>query len=1131
MNVERITDDAEARAAIHGRLDATQFVEAGAGTGKTTALVGRIVELVCSGDVTLSRMAAITFTEAAAAELRDRVFGALEQVAVVEHGDNPDRSVRARAALDEIDGAALGTLHGFAQRILASYPLEAGLPPVFEVLDPSRSAVAFDDRWEGFVDRLLDDPALEESLSRALICGIRIEHLRSVAAHYNDNWDLLVDADCPIRSSDPIDVSAILGPLEDAHAATGHCAATDDLLFVHIGALARFRLSLRSAGSEREMLQALVNAPKLSSAKGRAGNWACPVAGVRDLLREADNARAAIVERVASDALSRLLPAIRDLTLQGASERRREGRLEFHDLLVQARELVRHDLVVRAALHRDYQCLLIDEFQDTDPIQAELAFRIANGPVDPDPDPDAGAVPWTALAVDPGRLFFVGDPKQAIYRFRRADIGLFLAVRDRHLADRLVLTTNFRSVPGIIEWVNAMFAGLIGAGQPGIQPAFESLHAARSGHSGPIGDLAPVVLIGGPADRSTVDAVRLDEAREIASTIRRIRDEGWPVGDHDEPARLSDITVLIPTRTGLSVIEDVFDLEGVPYRLESSSLVYDTTEVSELLTILRAIDDPTDQTAVVASLRSVPFGCGDDELLTYKQAGGSWDYREPVPGSLGSDHPVVAGMIALADFYRERCWLDVSELVERVVEQRRLLELGLDTVRPRDVWRRLRFVADQARQFGDAYGGDLRRYLAWVELQRRDDVRAVEVVLPEADDDAVRIMTVHGAKGLEFPIVFLSGLHRSRAARHDVDVLWGPDGPEVKIAKDRRTIGYDDLATREDLIEGAQDLRLLYVAATRARDHLVVSLHHKAGSSTCHAARLLPLCESVPELSRRLDAGSVVSESADDGRRSGVSTAALPDVVVTGQTSACVTSPEAEHALDDDWERREAWRAEHERMVGAGSRPRTVTASTIASRAEDRSGTGAGDGADTDEPPWRRGRAGASVGRAVHAVLQTIDLATGADLEELVDVQAIAEGVPNRGPEIAALVRSALESDVIRDAVTGGAFWRELYVGAPAGDSGDHTIEGIIDLLIDGPDGYIVVDYKTDVTRSEGDLDAAVERHRLQGAAYALAVERALGTAVSRCIFLFLRPSGAVAREIVDLDKAVRETRTIIETS
>ncbi|MGH9097194.1 MAG: UvrD-helicase domain-containing protein, partial [Acidimicrobiales bacterium] len=883
---------------------------------------------------------------------------------------------------------------------------------------------------------------------------------------------------------------------------------------LHIESLAGFRAALRAATSGLEILQLLVDPPRLTSARGQKGNWPRAVAEVRALLGGAEDARQTLVAAVISDALAGLLPAWKSFTVARADDRKREGRLDFHDLLVWAVELVRNDAGVRVALHHQYPRLLIDEFQDTDPIQAEMAFRIANG----SGEPGAGGVPWSELPVEPGRLFFVGDPKQAIYRFRRADIGLFLEVRNHHQADLVALTANFRSVPGIIAWINAVFGELFDDGVEGVQPGYQPLDAERVLPFDPREGSPPVILLGGPIDAHGIDEVRAEESAEIAATIRRIREEKWPVGDRALPARLSDITVLIPTRTGLPMLQQALEHEGVPYRLESSSLVYEAPEVGDLLTILRAIDDPTDQVSLVTALRSEAFGCGDDDLLAFRQAGGRWDYRRPPPASMTGSEPVARGMAALYALHQQRWWSSVSALVERVIEERRLLELALDQRRSRDVWRRLRFVADQARQFTDVNGGDLRRYLAWVDVQRRQDVRAREVVLPETDDDAVRVMTVHGAKGLEFPIVFLTGLHRRPPIVSGVKVLWGDGGPELRIKGGIATAGYRALAAREETMEEAEELRWLYVAATRARDYLFVALHHRTGSRG-HAAQLAPVCDGHPTLSRRLP-----PVATDPGPPRPTGSEAWP----------AGTAVPSDADLDTRFRRRE-WVAAHRRLVTTGSRSRTLAATTIAGLAADRQAADPGhdgtatDDPDIDRPPWRRGRAGTSIGRAVHAVLQTVDLATGAEVDRLAGTQAVAEGIDSRGREIARLVRAALGSEIVGEAVGGGRYWREMYIGAPATDEPDGpVIEGIIDLLIETPDGYTVVDYKTDSVGDDEELTRAMHRYRFQGATYSLAVERALGRPVSRCVFLFLRGESAIQREVPDLRLAIDEVERLV---
>ena len=189
--------------------------------------------------------------------------------------------------------------------------------------------------------------------------------------------------------------------------------------------------------------------------------------------------------------------------------------------------------------------------------------------------------------------------------------------------------------------------------------------------------------------------------------------------------------------------------------------------------VLRAADDPTDHLRIVAALRTPLLGCGDDDLFTHKVLQGrGWSYNTPEPpdaeGSI-----VERGLAFLRDIHEARHWRSPAELLDRIARDRRALELGFAEGRPRDVWRRLRFVIDQARAWSEATGGSLRAYLHWVDQQTAEGSRVAESVLPETDDDAVRIMTIHAAKGLEFPITIVSGLSASsRARRNDVEVTF-----------------------------------------------------------------------------------------------------------------------------------------------------------------------------------------------------------------------------------------------------------------------------------------------------------------------------------------------------------------------
>jgi ATP-dependent helicase/nuclease subunit A len=701
-----------------------------------------------------------------------------------------------------------------------------------------------------------------------------------------------------------------------------------------------------------------------------------------------------------------------------------------------------------------YSHLLIDEFQDTDPIQVELASAIAGDVA--------------------GKLFYVGDGKQSIYRFRRADIALFESVRSALAVENVKsLTDNYRSVPGIVAWVNHVFEDVL------TEPEYQPLVPTRKA---PKGDV-PVVVMGKEWEKGkNIAAIREEEAIDIVDAVNRLHDN---VG-----LRLNQIAILMPTRTSLPQLERALEHGEIPYRVASASLVWATQEVRDLLSILRVIDDPSDQLSLVAALRSPALACDDSDLLTYRQAGGAWHLHAPELTALAPEHPVVSGLRTLKKLHDDRWWTGVSGMVERVLRELRFFELAFAFKRPRDRWRRLRWVLDQARAFDADNEGSLREFLAWADLQADEHARVKESPVPEADDDAVLIYTVHGAKGLEFPAVILTGLNRPPVNVATIaQVHWGETRPEVKTTQRFKTAGFDELDAIEKEMQAKERLRLLYVAATRAKDHLVVSLHRKCNDRDSHAAILARQCVSAPELWREFGPRQLMMQAPR-----AVSLPVAP----------------ANAAL-----RRRQWEAERKQLLESTASARVHAATSISEEP------------DLDAPPWKKGRSGTNVGRAVHATLQSVDLATGDGLGAIVRAQAAAEGVENRVDDIERLARAALDANAVRDAVASGRYWRELYVSA---DIGGTLIEGFVDLLYENAEGdLVVVDYKTDSVSSPAEVDAATARHRLQGAAYALALEHTLHRAVAAVTFVFTSGGTALEREVSDLELAKTEVATALK--
>jgi ATP-dependent helicase/nuclease subunit A len=1124
--------DEAARVRIATDLGATLFVEAGAGSGKTRALVERVVALVSSGTVELGALAAITFTEKAGDELRVRIRRELE--AIAEDAGAGLARERCRSALDQLDGAAIGTLHSFARRLLTEHPVEAGLPPHIEVLDEVSSNVAFEGRWTAFLDELLAEPAHERDLLLFFAAGPRVQALRALARSFGDNWDLVAER-VPETAPDAPSVADLFSEarrLADAVCAAP-CQTSSDALRVRLDEIADYVATLAARTDDLDLLEALgpngvPKAPSFAVTRtGNQENYAGlsseypDINAVRAAVAAVGRALADVRTQVAQACAKRLAGAVRAFTLRAAAERQRDGKLEFHDLLVLARYLVchpDHGAAVRSRLHDRYQRILLDEFQDTDPIQIELAVRIAAAQPD---HADAGELPWDDVAVAEGRLFVVGDPKQSIYRFRRADISTFLRAAERfgRNGENLVeLTANFRSVAPVIDWVNTAFGALMSEGDAvelpvPSQPRYIGLRPQRD--AGPAGPPVSVMGRHRHPKQMRADEVRRLEAEDVAATVVRAVHEGWAVDDGAggwRPARLGDIAVLVPARTSLPFLEDALERTGIAFRAESSSLVYASRPVRDLVMVLRAVDDPTNYLHVVSALRTPLLGCGDDDLFRFKvQRRGHWGYLGDQPDTVPDDDPVARGLGYLRALYDRRQFEAPSVLLDRIARDRRAFELGFVAGRPRDVWRRLRFVIDQARAWSEATGGNLRQYVHWVTQQASENIGVAEAILPETDDDAVRIMTIHSAKGLQFPITIVSGMStRPQHRRAPAEVVFPPGGGVgYRFSPNVYTDEFTAFAPIDEQMGLHERIRLLYVACTRARDHLVVSLHR---------------CErGKPSAAAGRTSAELLVEGMGDVLE------ALPDAAVPGRLEPAAPSPPPPPPPFLEWE------ASRDAALGAAARPRAVSATALTDEgAPDQDGEleGAPDPGlrkrprDLDLPPWLRGRYGTALGRAVHGVLQTVDLATGEGLDAAVAAQCEAEAVPQHADEVAQRVRAALASPTVAEAAA-CAHWRELYVCAPVDG---RLLEGYIDLLYRGAHGLMVVDHKTSASADPDELDRRVVGYRNQGAAYALAVEAATGEAVAGVTFLFLTPQGAFARDLDDLAGAVEHVRQLVAT-
>lgn len=1118
--------DHDQRLRITEMLGQATVVVAGAGSGKTRHLVERVCAELGDNDLDPRNLAVITFTERAARELLHRL--------------------RDKIGDTSIDDAYIGTIHGFCLRVLRRYPIEAGLPPVFHAMGEISSQTTTADQARLAMHKILDlahdDPALMESV-RYLLVENKLDAIATLVETIANQWDRFEGADTgPVDDYDHF-ADLILGSLQALidHPWVADPTNTDRLAESLRSDVAPWVRSLRSRDwTSTEALPTL----DFDTSGGSPKKWSAeviPLKAARESIKDAPIQLA----RIRADILLRrvLAPAV-ELALGAAHERIGRGELNFDDLLVLTRRLLEGNAHVRDEVRAQFRQIYVDEFQDTDAVQYDIVQALCR------------SIGGETQA--PSTLFAVGDPKQSIYSFREAEPGLFDQLINDHRSTGgvVALTTNFRTRQAITEWINAAVGARFALGDPELQTAYTDLVAVRSA---PL-DGPAVVVLGGEIDpastpRSAAQAGH-DEAADIVDLIHAAcaADTPWVVVDDDHPggrpAQYGDIAILIRSRTSLSSIEGALQRTGVPYRVEGGTLMYERREVYELLRVLRAVEHSDDGHAVVTALRTNVFGLSDVDIYGFFRVFRYWNVPsataiearvgELTPGV----HQVIEALRQIRTWSDRQHVLSPAQLLAEIYDSM----LGVAAAEYADgdaateSWRRVRFVIDEARQWSDATAGTIGEYLRWVDdriqAQDRTDISTDEL------DNAVRILTIHASKGLEFPIVIVAGLGRQdpTPALNTATVRDGR--PEVKLGVVRTLygVGIDDKA-----LDQAEEARLLYVALTRARDHVVVSVHRARRGNP--AERLItaidgqwgsalgwPPATPTDDSPEAFDAAlqALLSEM-DQFDASGPVDDDLPVPNLPGPLSRQVFTPSGIAALVEG-------------RQGAGIHAED-------DQFEPLPGTPPSADREADDPGNRKdpasgmiqerspGRYGTSIGIAVHDALQHIPLtpldlshpATAADVRRRVEhACARADVVDIDAAE--ALVRSILATPRWTALVAARRHRREIYVGANVADEIDPIIVwGYIDALYERPDGSLVlVDFKTDsATVTPAEL---AERYRYQMSAYAAAVTRSTGRPLAEIVLLVGRRDGAAAVEVVvdplptaDLVAALRATEATID--
>ena len=1134
--------DQKARDLIRTALDTTVVVEAAAGTGKTTELVNRIISILTEGRTTVERIVAVTFTDKAAGELKLRLRTGLEE-ARAQAGSNSHRRYNIEQAIAHLEEARAGTIHSFCADLLRERPLEAQVDPQFEPMDEATAEQLYGEVFRFWLQRTLENApeGIRRSLRRRAMDGSPIDRLQRAA------WTLVTWRDFPAAwRRAPFDRVAAIDKLVDQlhQFADLTRRATKHDHPVYLGSWRARQASDHIRASERTHPRDYDGLEAELIFLGRQGDFSkFDRVGTsnygdgiprEDVLANHEVLVAAVkqfAERCDADLAALLHSELRSSLTAYEDLKGRTGRLDFLDLLLRARDLVRDNLAVRKDLQQRFTHIFVDEFQDTDPLQAEILTLLASA--------DPSVSDWWQVTPVPGKLFIVGDPKQAIYRFRRADVGLYNQVRDLLVdhggAVKVDLSTSFRSVPSIQNLVNTAFATRMTGDLATLQAAYVPLSPYRVEDP----DQPSIVALSVPQPygkkRLSGEAVLKSQPDAVGAFIEwLLKHSGWKISERGRTERVPIAArhVCIMFRRFekygddmTKAYVDALEARGISHLLVGGKSFHEREEVETLRTALAAIEWPDDELSVFAALHGSLFALGDDVLLEYRR---QFHKLHPfrIPGEMPEFlQPVTRALELLQSLTRNRNYRPVAETINVLLNATRA-HAGF-AMRPsgEQVLANVMRVAELAREYESSGGTSFRGFVDEL-LGDAERGKQAEAAIYEEGADGVRLMSVHKAKGLEFPAVILADV-TAKIAHSDPDRYLAPEQGlcAVKLAgwAPRELL---DHATEEHMRDVAEGVRLAYVAGTRARDLLVVPAigdDPTPGSGPPMAAEwwVAPLHPAIypseerrrkPSLAKQCPKFGIDSvlarpdgDPADDtnvrpgvhGFRQGDKAYSVvwwdPHVLELGKTPSF--SLRQEHLLKEvdtrvverDLRTYTVWRDQNRATLEKGRQP-SLDVQTASERARAELKLETGDVTIVEIAVGAR-PFGPRFGSLVHAVLATIPL--DGDAEQIrASAQlhgrilgALAEEIEAAGTTVAAAFRHPL-MERARKAAARGACHREVPLTLREEDG--TLIEGLADLAFQESGKWIVVDFKTDQ-----ELAAALERYRRQVAIYATAISKA----------------------------------------
>ena len=1124
-----MTRDDLARNRIRNSLDESLIVEAAAGTGKTTELVRRIVNTLKTGRTSVDRIVAVTFTRKAAGELRLRLRIELDTARTAS--DNPAEALHLEDALARLEEARIGTIHSFCAELLRQRPVEAKIPPGFEEMDENQAPALYFRAFNSWIQTTLQ--AMPEGIRRALNRVGAFDNESPLDQIRRAGWTLIEwrDFGCAWRREEfdaRDDIERILPEITELAKMTATCNVAGHPVRKHLQSVVDFIARIKRSEEVRrrdydELEALLVQLARTLRRKSLKGSPKYSSGYSRDeILAAKDRLQSTLdhfVQHSEADLAASLQADLQGLIEQYEILKARSGKLDFGDLLIRSRNLLRENHEVRRFMQEQFTHIFVDEFQDTDPVQAEILVLLSAD--------DSNETDWRAIRPKPGKLFLVGDPKQSIYRFRRADIIMYQDLT-RLLQDKGIaieyLSRSFRSVRPIQEAVNAAFApemtGNTVTGQPAYVPLEEVVPATEQ---------PSVVVLPAPYPYGARQISKQSIDRCLPSTVAAyvdwlIRESGWKVRAvaTEDLVPIASEHIAILFRRFVSWGDDVtrtyvhaLEARGIPHLLWGARSFHQREEIETVRAALNAIEWPDDDLSLYATLRGGLFALSDNLLLRYKDRVGSLHPFHAIPEGLEADFaPVVSTLGVIGELHRLRNRRPIVETVNSLLEAPRCHASFALRPSGNQVLANVFRICDLARTYeqGDGYS-----FRGFVELlnARAEHEDSGEAPVLEEGTEGVRIMTVHSAKGLEFPVVILADMTANIASRtpdKHVDVDERLCAVRLLGCAPWNLIDHEQEEHERDIAEG---IRIAYVAATRARDLLVVAAvgdgvqegwlgplnkalyPQKSNFRASTVASDCPLFGNASVLQRPADYDGSPEFSIKPGLHSPGSGSHKvvwwdPGLLKL-QIDASFGLRQEEILVDDDGGHAsegqalyDKWKFVRNQSIDVGRVP-TTTVLLATDDVEPPPGYPAR--VEIVTVPRSSGRpTGRRFGSLVHLIMRDIDLRAGVPAIERL-ARAHARLLNATDEEIAAAtqtVTGALQHPLLLRAQQASSAYRELPISTK--DPSGNLIEGVIDLAFVEGAQWTVVDFKTD-----GEDRRQAERYHWQVGWYVYSVEKTVG--------------------------------------